>query len=135
MKINRVYRHYMDWEEIDTNMWVSVDGKEKWLAKAIEFTGDHKKYGRFMMRVIHDWPNSCENWLTDISVNRKAWIGHAACAMAINCPEDITRKAWGYLNDKQRELANREADRAIREWEYNYRKSIGVCEGLGEKML
>jgi hypothetical protein len=57
--------------------------------------------------------------LTDISQNRRAWIGHAACCMAIKCPEYITRSAWGYLTKEQQDLANAEADRAIAWWERN----------------
>lgn len=135
MKIKRVYRHYLDWEEINTNMWYDVENHSRYLNKAIEFTSNHSLYGRFMLKVVHLWPNSCENWLTDYSSNRRAWIGHAACAMAINCPEKITRKAWGYLTDEQRLLANREADRAIQVWEDNYRKSKGLRGGMEEQML
>lgn len=135
IKFERVYRHYMEWEEIETNMWGDVENKKQWLKKAIEFTGDHKKYGRFMLRVVSEWPNSCENWLTDYSINRRAWVGHAACAMAINCPESITREAWGHLTDEQRELANRQADRAIQLWEYNYAKSRGIHIDMDEPLL
>ena len=135
MKFDRVYRHYLDWEEMTTNMWSDVDSKKRYLNKAIEFTSNHKKYGRFMVRVAREWPNSCENWLTDYSCNRRAWIGHAACAMAINCPEKIVREAWGSLTDEQRTLANREADRAIRVWEYNYAKSRGIRYDIDEPLL
>lgn len=135
MKLDRVYHHYMDWEEIDFNMWGDVNNRKSYLNKAIEFTGDYKRYGRFMMRVINEWPVSCENALTDYSINRKAWVGHAACALALGCPEDITREAWRYLTDEQQLLANKEAERAIQTWEYNYIKSRGLCEEMGTKML
>ena len=122
MKFNRVYHPYWDWEEVDANMWGYVKNRSAFLRKAIDFTGDHKKYGRFMLRVVSEWPVSCENSLTDYNLNRKAWVGHAACAMAIGCPEDITREAWGKLSDEQRLLANREAARAIQRWERDYAK-------------
>jgi len=73
--------------------------------------------------------------LTDSNLNRKAWIGHAACAMALGCPEDITREAWGRLTDEQRILANREAERAIQQWERGYAKSIGLCKQVESQML
>jgi len=135
MRFDRVYRHYLDWEELDTNMWGAVSNRKLWVKKALDFTSDHQKYGRFMIKVVESWPNSCENWLTDYSSNRRAWIGHAACAMAINCPEDITREAWGLLTDEQRKLANRQADRAIQLWEHNYAKSKGVREPLAVPLL
>jgi hypothetical protein len=135
MKIERVYHPYWDWEEVEFNMWGTVDDRKKWLKKAIEFTGDHKKYGRFMMRVINEWPISCENALTDSMINRKAWIGHAAVALAIQCPEDIVREAWGLLTDEQRLLANKEAERAVQTWENNYLQSKGLCDNVGGSLL
>lgn len=132
MRFERVYHHYLDWEEIDFNMWGTVENRLKYLDRAIEFTGDHKKYGRFMMRVINEWKISCENALTDYSLNRKAWVGHAACALALGCPEDITREAWGTLTDEQQLLANKEAGAAIQAWEYNYFKSGVLCLNMGK---
>jgi len=135
VKLDRVYHPYWDWEEIDFNMWGNVDDRKLWLKRAIAFTSDHKKYGRFMMRVAKEWPISCENALTDRTINRKAWIGHAACALAIGCPEDITREAWGYLDYEQQLLANKEADRAIQFWEEHYIKDRGLYSDVGRTML
>ena len=135
LKLKRVYHPYCDWEELDHNMWGVVENRKKYLSKAKEFTADHKLYGRFMMRVVREWPVSCENALTDYSLNRKAWIGHAACALALECPEDIVREAWGYLNYEQQLLANKEAERAIQAWEHTYIKDRGLREGMGESML
>lgn len=133
--LKRVYHPCHAWEEIRHGMWSDVENRSEMLAKAIEFTGNHALYGSYMMRVISEWPISCENALTDSSLNQKAWVGHAACALAIGCPEDITRQAWGMLTDEQRFLANKEADRAIRQWRYNYAKNREVREHVGEALL
>ena len=135
MKLDRVWHDIARWEEIDAGMWSDVDDPSLHLRKAIVFTGDHELYGSYMQRVIKEWPISCENALTDYNLNRRAWVGHAACAMALGCPEDITRKAWGYLTDEQQEMANRQADGAIKAWEFNYRKSRGIYQPVEEKML
>jgi len=116
-------------------MWAEVKDHRSMLEMAVKFTGDHILYGKWMMRVIEEWPVSCENALTDYSLNRRAWVGHAACAMAIGCPEDITRKAWGLLSDEQQFLANAEADRAIRTWEDAYGKSNGLRKNMGSSLL
>jgi len=133
--LKRVYHPYTLWEEVAANMWGDVEDRKEWLAKAIAFTGDHKRYGSYMMRVIREWSVSSENALTDQRMNRKAWIGHAATALAIGCPEDIVRQAWGQLTDEQRLLANKEAARAIRTWELTYRADRGIREDVGEPML
>jgi hypothetical protein len=98
-------------------MWGSVPNRAIALDAAIKFTGDHEVYGLWMMRVVKRWRYSCEHNLSDKSQNRKAWIGHAACAYAMQIPEDIIRKAWSFLSDEQQVLANKEADKAIKYWE------------------
>lgn len=135
MNLKRVYRRYSDWEEVQFNMWGEVNDQQDALDKAIAFTSDHKKYGQYMMRVVNEWPVSCENALTDQNLNRRAWVGHAACALALGIPEDITRKAWGHLTDEQRILANREAARAIRTWEKSHTKNKGLRQNMERPML
>jgi hypothetical protein len=98
-------------------MWGSVSNRKEWLKKAIEFTGNHELYGSWMIKVSQEWKYSCEHNLTDKSSNRRAWIGHAAVAFAMQCPEDITRQAWAFLTEEQQTLANLEADKAINLWE------------------
>lgn len=135
MKLKRVWLPIDQWEEINANMWGEVPDRRLYLQRAVIFTGNHRLYGRYMMRVTHEWPNSCINALTDYNLNRKAWIGHAACALALRCPEDITRQAWGLLTDEQRILANSQASRAIQSWEMRYRESLGIRQNMAKPML
>ena len=98
-------------------MW---EGQSCALQDAIDFTGDHMAYGLAMRRVIDEWVFSCENSLTNYRINRKAWLGHAAAALEIGSSEENTRKAWRFLDERQRTLANREAARHIGIWEKRY---------------
>jgi hypothetical protein len=133
--LKRVYHPVSEWEEMNFNMWGVTDNKSALLTKAITFTGDHDLYGSFMQRVIKEWPISCENSLTDNNLNKRAWIGHAAVALALQIPEDVTREAWGKLTDEQQLLANREATRAIQQWEESYRENKGLHSGVERQML
>jgi hypothetical protein len=117
MSLNEIWHPFWLWEEVKFNMWGNVDSKKEWLHKAIEFTGDHVLYGSWMIIVASQWKYSCEHNLTKLDTNRKAWIGHAAVALAIQCPEDIVREAWGYLTEEQQDLANKKAQEAIEYWE------------------
>ena len=112
-----IWHPYWAWEEIKFNMWGNVENKKSWLEKAVDFTGNHELYGAYMIIVANDWKYSCEHNLTKPNTNKKAWIGHAAVALAMQCPEDIVREAWGHLTEEQQNLANEKAQKAIEYWE------------------
>ena len=135
IKLRRVYHDVAEWEEVSHNMWGDVKNRKWSLEAAINFTGDAKLYGSYMLRVIREWPVSCENALTDNLLNKKAWVGHAAVALALGIPEDITRDAWGHLDDEQQLLANKEASRAIQTWEHSYIKDNELYSDLGDTLL
>jgi hypothetical protein len=118
-----IWHPYTTWEEMQFNMWGNVKDRAQWLQRAIDFTGNHELYGSWMLKVVDVWPMSCEQNLTKLDTNRKAWIGQAAVALAIQCPEDIVRQAWGFLSDEQQKLANKKAQEAIDKWE----KRNGFC--------
>lgn len=120
--MNRIYHRYEIWEDYKAGMWRVARGEEResLIEKAIAFTGNHIEYGKYMLKVAREWPISCEQNLTDTLQNRKAWIGHAACCMAIGCPEDITRQAWKCLTEKQQCDANDQAQNAIEIWELDH---------------
>ncbi len=119
-----IWHPFWMWEELNFNMWGDVENKKQWLEKAITFTGNHELYGFWMFKVADNWKYSCEHNLTKLDTNRKAWIGHAAVAMAIQCPEDIVRQAWSFLSEQQQKDANNQALNAIKYWENKNAKNI-----------
>ena len=124
--IKQQYHHYSKWEDYLNGMYRNLNKKseETFLKKAIEFTEDHILYGSWMLKVIIIWPFSCEHNLTNPNMNKKAWIGHAASCMAIQCPEYVTRKAWAFLSKTQQKEANNQALIAIELWETHYAKKV-----------
>lgn len=124
--MNRKYYNYKDWEEYKNGMWrkVNVSEEKNYLQKAIQFTGDHILYGTYMQHVIMQWPVSCEQNLLNPDINHRAWIGHAACCIAFQCPEYIVRQAWHYLSKRQQYLANEQADKAYELWVQKFKKQI-----------
>lgn len=124
--MKQIFHHYEKWEEHHAGMWRKITNEQErkeHLQRAIEFTGNAKLYGEYMLQVLDKWPISCEQNLSNSSVNRKAWIGHAATCIAINCPEDITREAWWTLSQDQQDEANSKAAEAIKKWEERYAKA------------
>jgi hypothetical protein len=121
--MNKIYHPYWLWEDWINGMWrkESKEYEEGNMSNIIQFTGDHIEYGKAMRRVIDEWPTGCENNLSNVSINRKAWLGHAACCIQFGYPEYLVRKAWFELTDEQRDLANNEARKAIKIWEQRQR--------------
>ncbi len=117
--MKKIWHPYQAWEDYKFGMWSKAPTTEeaRLLRLAIEFTGNAELYGQYMMRVVQEWKYACEHNLTDRSLNRQAWVGHAACALAHGLPEYIVRRAWGMLTDQQRYDANAEASKAIKFWE------------------
>jgi len=114
---------YWEWEECTRNMWGSVSHRKTWVSMAAEFTGNAELYGEWMRKVVERWPNSCAHNLSK-SGDKHPWIGHAAVALAIACPEDIVREAWAMLNDEQQRLANIKASEAIDYWKESNAKKV-----------
>ena len=137
--MNRIFHTWDKWECYPAGFYEdhAPNGVQKSDAESAyaEFLRDTPRFAAALERVLSEWPNSCENALTDYSINRKAWVGHAAVALAHGIPEDITRLAWGKLTDEQRLLANKEAERAIQHWEYHYQKSNGLYPDMGSALL
>lgn len=110
-----VWHPYWRLEEVAHNMWGTVTHRSTWLTIAAAFTGNADLYGEWMLRVVDEWPNSCAHNLTKPG-DKRPWMGHAAVALAIRCPEDIVRQAWAMLTPEQQERANRKASEAIEVW-------------------
>jgi len=116
-------------------MWKKVNDKKtelELLNKAILFTGNHILYGEAMGKAIVLWKYSMLNFLTNKSMNRKAYLGHCAVFIEKQIPENIVRMAWKRLTNKQRELADLEAEKYIKEWELHYMKKSMITLKLGK---
>ena len=133
--MKQVYIKYSKWECYKNGMWskVSKSVEDEMLKSAIEFTSDHILYGNAMNEVIYKWDNTMVNHLTNKSINRRAFLGHCAVYYKIQIPEYIVRKAWKFLTDEQRILADNEAEKAIKNWEIWYTRKLENTLKLGKK--
>ena len=125
----RVWRHYSEWEETHAGLWRRVAGMERdeLINKCSVFMADTSRFKAGMLRAIDEWPVSCEVNFTTPSLNRQAWLGHAACCIAIGCPEEPTRAAWWTLTQEQRDAGDEAAAETIKEWERRYSERPKLC--------
>lgn len=136
MKIKQQWVPYWEWEDYLNGMWSKSKNDDNDLKTAIEFTGDHLKYGSAMKEVVREWPRTMLNSFSNPSINKRAFLGHCAVCFKIGIPEHITRAAWKELTDKQRFDADRVAQETIDEWLKNYEEqNKPVHSSLGETLL
>ena len=70
-----------------------------------------------MRLVVSNWPNSSLQNLSNISMNRVAWLGQAACCFYGGVPSTATMFCWKYLSEATQKRSNRIANKIIKEWE------------------
>ena len=133
--MNQVYTPYTKWECYKNGMWSKVDAisEQKMLQIAIGFTSDHVSYGSAMRKVVFAWENSMLNFLTNKSINRRAYLGHCAVSLKLGIPEYIVRMAWKHLTPKQQQLADLVAEKTIKEWEIWYMRKLKNISKLGRQ--
>ena len=133
--MKQVYKPYWTWECYKSGMWNKVSNEDELLTKAIEFTGNYVDYGKSMRKVVFEWNNTIEHHLTNKSINRRAFLGHCAVYYKHQIPEYLVRKAWKYLTDEQRRLADNEAEKTIKEWELWYMRKLINTSKFGKNAV
>lgn len=115
--MQRIFHHYELWEDFHAGMYnESKDGRKERVREAAYILGTPDICRKAMEKVIADWNTSTEYNLSNAEINRKAWLGQAACSCWAGVHEDETREAWGIMSEAQRIEANRIAAEIIKAW-------------------
>lgn len=114
--MKQIYHHYETWEDYQAGMYdEDKNDREKRIKKAIRLLSSEALCSSYMMRVIKEWKNACEQIFTS-PANHRSFLGQAACCLYAGVHEDETRKAWGMLPDDVRKKANHIADSVYEQW-------------------
>lgn len=115
--MQRIFHHFSKWEDFQHGMYnESKIGRNERVKKAADILGNPKVCREAMEKVVSEWKIATEYNLSNAEINRKAWLGQAACSIYGNVHEDETREAWGQLTDRQRITANAIASDIIKKW-------------------
>jgi len=127
--MERIYHRYEYWECFKAGFFKNISGEEKkrLSKKVIELFNDPKKTELFMLKVISDWVYSCEHNLTNLGLNRVAWLGQSACCIYAKIPYSITMENWRFVDDDKKIIACEIAERIIKEYEINLTKNKQIC--------
>lgn len=115
--MQRIFYHYSLWEDYHAGMYdESKDGREQRVQKAAYILGTPEICREAMEKVVSEWKIATEYNLSNAEINRKAWLGQAACSCYAGIHEDETREAWGIMTEQQRIKANQIAAAIIKRW-------------------
>jgi hypothetical protein len=112
--IKQFFTHYSLWEDYQNGMYCgTVDNDYKKIHKAKWLLSTPLEFEKTMLDLFENWPISTKVNLTNLGVNRRAWIGQASCCYRFSVPEILTRIAWNELNEQQQQAANKVAEHGI----------------------
>lgn len=115
--MKRIFHHYNKWEDYHHGMYnEDKDGRQERVALAASILGTPETCEKAMQMVVEKWPIASEFNLSNAEINRRAWMGQAACSVYAGVHEDETREAWGLLSVEQRTTANAIATKVIKKW-------------------
>lgn len=113
---DQVWHPYTAWEDYQAGMWTDRITPNQ-VDQAAHILSEPDVFLPAARAMVGDWPNAAEQNLTDMSQNRRAWVGQATCCHLANVPEAATRRAWWTLTVPERDDANEVADQVVVEWE------------------
>lgn len=115
--MERIFHHYNKWEDYHAGMYdESKEGRTERVKKAGYILGNPNVCREAMEMVVAKWKKATEYNLSNAEINRKAWLGQAACCCYAGVHEDETREAWGTMTEAQRTRANAIAAEIIKRW-------------------
>ena len=129
---NRIFHTYDKWECHKAGFYSPT--KENWSHQECEdefkrILSDQNLFGQILSKVIVEWKNSCEHYLTNTSMNRIAWLGQAAVCYHSGVPSRYSG-AWMDLDKKTREKADNTALTYLNKWmNINSREITNLEEG------
>ena len=117
--VTRIYHTWDEWECYPAGFYENhpphgITPKQA-SAGYTEFLRDLRRFERALARVIAEWPNSCEHYLSNESMNRIAWLGQAAMCIDTGIPAAF-RSGFSRLKPEEQEAANRMALKYLNIW-------------------
>ena len=123
MKIKRVYHPWDVWECYKSGFYNEKPPKgiteEKAVQQYIDFFKNISLFDCMITKVFTQWKKSCEQFLTNHSINRVAWLGQASVFIYCGIPCKY-KSAFYSLTNKQQLEANKLAKDRIEDWELEF---------------
>jgi predicted phosphoadenosine phosphosulfate sulfurtransferase len=113
----RVFHSFNRWEDAKNGMYDKKRLREPVILLCYALLRSDEMFTCAMNRALNEWPYSSEHNLSNRSLNRKAWLGHAACNIEFGANENEAIHGYRMLTKNQQEKANETAKRIIDHYE------------------
>ena len=117
--MNRIYHHWETWECYKAGFYgmqppepLTPDQARSMYA---EFLQDTPRFEKALDRVLVEWPISCEQFLSNASHNRIAWLGQSSMCIETKIPAAFCG-GFNLLTDAEQAKANSVAAQWLRKW-------------------
>ena len=131
--MNRIYHTWDKWECYPAGFYEDKkDGmtREECEQEYKNFLSNNYRFEKALFRVITEWKNSCEHYLTNKAMNRIAYLGQAACCYALGIPA-VFRGGFNLLTSEEQQKANETALTYLNKWlKANGRMEITLDEAM-----
>lgn len=117
-KIKRIYHTWDKWECYPAGFYESKkEGMTKKECEEVyrDILKSKRKFKKALNRVITEWVNSCEHYLSNEKMNRIAWLGQASLNIETGIPSTF-RTGYFLLTKKQQGEADLLALEALNKW-------------------
>tara|TARA_R110000803_G_scaffold149611_3_gene215034 strand:+ start:610 stop:1041 length:432 start_codon:yes stop_codon:yes gene_type:complete len=117
MVVNRIYHHWEKWECYKAGFYgssIPIKSDEAIIAYR-DFLANIPKFRGALERVLNEWTNSCDQFLSNENINRIAWLGQAAMCIDSGIPS-VYRSGYKLLNSQQQAIANNTAQEFLNKW-------------------
>lgn len=134
-KIKRIFHTWDKWECYPAGFYEnSKEGmtKEQCEEAYRSLLADDQRFENALARVISEWKNSCEHYLTNENMNRIAWLGQASLCIELGIPS-CYRSGYFLLSEEEQKKADLLALKYLNKWlETNGHDPVDL-EGAGVK--
>lgn len=114
----RIFHTFDKWECYKAGLYANTkEGMTK--AQCEEayraFLSNLVKFAEALERITTEWKHSCEHYLTNVAMNRIAWLGQAAACYALGIPS-VFRSGFYLLSEAEQQRANDVALEYLNRW-------------------
>lgn len=117
--MERVQYPYYEWEDYLNGMYGDECEYSHSECKSMvtSVMADRDLFVATGVTLIDEWAKASQENLTNVSINRRAWLGQAICSYLYKIPERETKSIWGSMSKEIKDFSNHSADIVISHFE------------------